>query len=236
MVATADQWHADRPALYNRVMPVTADTRPLLKRYAFLAPRYDWLFAHYSDQTLAEAERAVVMHAPGARDVLDVACGTGLLIERLRSRLPAARFTGVDLSPAMLQQASRKFAPDPRIALCEASAEQLPFENASFDAVTCSNAFHLIPDHEIALAEFRRVLRPGGLLVILDWDRTGWTMWLVHHGYRLIGRFPRTILTGTELERAVEAAGFDTQERRHIQAGWFWRLNVVTGCAPNRGA
>jgi ubiquinone/menaquinone biosynthesis C-methylase UbiE len=208
-------------------MPVTADTRPLLKRYAFLAPRYDRLFAHYSDETLAEAERAVVMHAPGARDVLDVACGTGLLIERLRSRLPAARFIGVDLSPAMLNQASRKFVGDSRIALREASAEHLPFEAASFDAVTCSNAFHLIPDHERALAEFRRVLRPDGLLVILDWDRTGWTMWLVHHGYRVVGRFPRTILTGEELERLIVSAGFSAIERRRVRSSWFWRLNVV---------
>lgn len=207
--------------------PARHGQEAILRRYQIMAPRYDRLWRSYSEITLAEAERLVIAHAPPAARLLDVACGTGLFAERLRRARPAISLTGIDLSPAMLDQARRRLPEQPGVRWVEGGADRLPFPDGSFDAVTCNNAFHLIPDQPRAMREFHRVLTSGGLLVILDWDRTGWTMWLIHQGYRLLGRAPRQILTAAELDDLGHRAGFSTLERARVKASWFWRLNSV---------
>lgn len=92
------------------------------------------------------------------RDVLEVGCGTGLILERLATM--ANRAVGVDLSPGMLAKARER-----NLEAIEASATELPFEDASFD-VTCSfKVLAHIPDIRRALSEMARVTRPGGFLL-----------------------------------------------------------------------
>lgn len=209
-------------------MPHARDgQQAILRRYAIMAPRYDRLWRSYSEITLSQAERLILTHAPPAARLLDVACGTGLLAERFRRSRPAMSLTGIDLSPAMLAQARARLPERPGLRWVEGGADQLPFEDSAFDALTCTNAFHLVPDQPRALAEFRRVLAPGGLLIILDWDRSGWTMSLLNRGYRLLGRAPRRILTADELNALAARAGFELLERSRVSAGWFWRLNAM---------
>ncbi len=95
--------------------------------------------------------------------VLDVGCGTGLLAARVRSELPGARVVGCDFSHGMLARA----AEEARVpTLVQASALDLPFADARFDAIVSTEAFHWFPDQHRALTEFRRVLRPGGHLLV----------------------------------------------------------------------
>ena len=103
-------------------------------------------------------------------DVLEVAIGTG----RNLPLYPAdARLTGVDLSPAMLELARRRGAVLGReVDLRLGDAQALPFRDATFDAVVSTLAFSTIPDPDKAAAEARRVLRPGGLLLVLDHVRS----------------------------------------------------------------
>jgi len=97
------------------------------------------------------------------RTVLDIGCGTGLLAARVRREFPAVRVTGCDFSPGMLAQAAAEGRAD---ALVRGSALALPFAEARFDAVISTEAFHWFPDQEQALREFRRVLVPGGPLLL----------------------------------------------------------------------
>lgn len=103
---------------------------------------------------------------PGER-VLDVACGTGV-VARLASQLVGADGTvaGLDINPGMLAVARSTTPPDMAIEWHEASAEAMPLPEASFDAVLCQMGLQFMPDKHAALSEMRRVLTPGGRVVL----------------------------------------------------------------------
>jgi demethylmenaquinone methyltransferase/2-methoxy-6-polyprenyl-1,4-benzoquinol methylase len=110
------------------------------------------------------ASSAVVR--PGDR-VLDGACGTGdLALADLRAG--AASVTGLDFSPRMLERARRKA---PELDWVEGDLLALPFEDRFFDSATVGFGVRNVADLELALAELRRVLRPGGRLAILEITR-----------------------------------------------------------------
>ena len=98
------------------------------------------------------------------RRVLDVGCGTGRFVATLAER---ARVTGVDPEPEMLAVARRRLPPE--VELLRASAEELPFADASFDAAVLRLVVHLL-DRPRAFAELRRVLGPDGRLVFATFD------------------------------------------------------------------
>ncbi len=104
--------------------------------------------------------------SPGDR-VLDGACGTGdLALADLRAG--AASVTGLDFSPRMLERARRKA---PELDWVEGDLLALPFEDGDFDSATVGFGVRNVADLELALAELRRVLRPGGRLAILEITR-----------------------------------------------------------------
>jgi ubiquinone/menaquinone biosynthesis C-methylase UbiE len=101
---------------------------------------------------------------------LDVGCGTGRLLAFLHDAWPGMKFTGLDLSAPYLTEARRLIGRTARVKLTEGAAEKLPFEDASLDLVVSSFLMHELPKaiREQALAEMGRVLRPDGLVVIVD--------------------------------------------------------------------
>lgn len=111
--------------------------------------------------------------AGGPSAVLDLGCGTGTLTVALEAAAPRLTLTGVDGDPEVLDRARAKARPGSSIAWVEALADALPLEDASVDCVVSSLLFHhLVPDvKRAALAEARRVLRPGGRLHVADWGR-----------------------------------------------------------------
>jgi len=108
--------------------------------------------------------------AAGPARILDVACGTGSAINQLALSHPAERYWGLDLSPYYLQHAGRRLGHVQNLSLVTENAEHMPLADASFDVVTSVFLFHELPARARAnvLAEMRRVLKPGGLLVIED--------------------------------------------------------------------
>lgn len=101
------------------------------------------------------------------RSVLDVGCGVGHWSAALLKVLPAeARITAVDREPAWVETSRRRF-PE-RIQVAQATAEKLPFPDASFDMVTCQTVLIHLADPSRALAEMLRVLKPGGLLAAAE--------------------------------------------------------------------
>ena len=98
--------------------------------------------------------------------VVDVACGSGAFLADLRAAFPRAGVSGIDLSFAYAHEAAgRSGAP-----VAQASAERLPFADASLDAVSCIYLFHELPPRvrSVVAAEFARVLKPGGVLAFAD--------------------------------------------------------------------
>jgi ubiquinone/menaquinone biosynthesis C-methylase UbiE len=136
-------------------------TRRLWDRYA---PRYDRQIRISERLLFPDGRSWACSQASG--DVLEVAVGTGLNLPHYPAGIA---FTGIDLSPAMLAIA-RDRARSIGVAadLREASADALPFADASFDTAVCTVSLCNIPDDRAAIAEMYRVLRPGGRLVLLD--------------------------------------------------------------------
>ncbi len=97
------------------------------------------------------------------RQLLDIGCGTGRLLELLAEKLPEAELTGLDLVPNMLQQARERL--DNRVCLVQGDAEQLPFADQAFDMVVSSSTFQWLVQLDRCFGEIVRVLRPGGRFV-----------------------------------------------------------------------
>ena len=121
----------------------------------------------------AEAFIADLPIAPGAR-LLDIACGTG------NTAIPAARrgavVTGVDIATNLLEQARERAAADGVvIAFDEGDAEHLPYADGSFDVVTTMFGAMFAPRPELVASEMARVLKPGGLLAMGNWNPAGFT-------------------------------------------------------------
>lgn len=106
----------------------------------------------------------------GPARILDVACGTGSALNQLASAHPDEKYWGLDLSPYYLHHAGRRLAHVRNLSLVNENAERMPLGDASFDVVTSVFLFHELPERarKNVLAEMRRVLKPGGLLVIED--------------------------------------------------------------------
>lgn len=134
------------------------------EQYAKLAAEYDSRWSHYVRAT-TDATIQRLPETPG--NVLDIGCGTGALLSRLQTIQPALQLAGVDASAEMLAIARDRLQPE--VTLRKSWAEELPFDDCTFDTVASCNMFHFIrrPDH--ALKEMFRVLRPGGMVVITDW-------------------------------------------------------------------
>ncbi len=106
----------------------------------------------------------------GARRVLEIASGTGRLTRALIDVLPAAAtLVATDLNEPMLVQAKQRLS-DPRVSWQVADMQALPFDAASFDVVLCQFGLMFAPDKPLALREMRRVLRPGGTLLLSTWN------------------------------------------------------------------
>ncbi len=113
--------------------------------------------------------------------VLDVGCGTGVFASRIRQALPSAEVWGIDLVAGMLTRGLDRWkAHADGICPIQADSERLPFDRDAFDVVTCANSFHHYPHQDRAVQEMRRVLKPGGRLLLVDGYRDRPYGWLIY--------------------------------------------------------
>lgn len=106
--------------------------------------------------------------------VLDAGCGTGLLIQGMSSTIGVdGRIVGIDFSDDMLELARNRCDGIDNIELRQGSITQLPFEDNSFDAVSCIQTLLYVDEVETALSELYRVLKPGGRVAVLETDWRG---------------------------------------------------------------
>ena len=152
--------------------------------------------------------------------ILEVGCGTGHWLEALQA--PGRHLSGLDYSTGMLTKAQRRAQ---GAALIRGDANRLPLADHSFDRLFCINAIHHFPDKPAFLAEARRILRPGGMLLSVGLDpQRGLDQWHVYD------YFPESLAidrqryaSSAALREWMTAAGFKdcaTQEVEH------WRRRV----------
>jgi ubiquinone/menaquinone biosynthesis C-methylase UbiE len=150
--------------------------------------------------------------APGRR-VLDIGCGTGQLAFRVKQAFPGACVVGCDFSAGMLQRAAVRSR---RVRWVRGDAGRLPFHDHAFDVIMSTEAFHWFPDQDAALAEFFRVLAPGGqLLLALVNAPTALVSELAYAGSRLAGE-PFYWPTSRRLRERAASVGFKVDMQRRV--------------------
>jgi ubiquinone/menaquinone biosynthesis C-methylase UbiE len=134
------------------------------------APRYDrsaqqrFFFGPAHVAALKAASAADV--AP--KDILDVGCGTGRLLERAAQQWPQAHLGGIDASPQMIAEANRKHGGNARFHFEVADAVLLPFGESSVDVAFSTFSHHHWSDQQGGVGEISRVLRPGGVFILAN--------------------------------------------------------------------
>ncbi|GAA1857543.1 class I SAM-dependent methyltransferase [Myceligenerans crystallogenes] len=189
------------------------------------APGYDKGIAWFERHLLADGREWLGARTRGR--VLLVGAGTGRDLEFLHDDV--TRVAGIDLSVPMLEQARRRAA---RLGVAaelrEGDAEHLPYDDATFDTVTCVLSLCTIPRPEVALAEMRRVLRPGGSLLLLDHVGSTWPP--VRLGQWIVEAF--TIPAAGEhftrrQRRRVRDLGFEITETDRYGLGMVERIHAI---------
>jgi len=112
--------------------------------------------------------------------VLEVGCGRGVGIAMLLDEFHAAHVHGIDLDPLQIERARKRLRDrhDGRIDLRVAKVEELPFADASFDAVFDFGILHHVPAWQVGVAEIRRVLKPGGTFFFEEVTRAALDRWI----------------------------------------------------------
>ncbi len=224
-------------------------TRTELARglFAPLGPTYDRYANALSLGQDPRWRRFLVSRLPvGPGDtVLDVATGTAAVALEL-VRQTGCSVVGVDQSPEMLDEARRRLllaAETKRVRLVEASAQELPFEDGSFDGLTAAYLLRYLDDLPTDLRELARVLRPGATAALLEFGvppgplpRAAWNLWVdlglpvlgrtISPGWHEVGRFLGGSIRDFDqrwpvrrLLTALREAGFDDVRARRLSLG-----------------
>ncbi len=186
--------------------------------WSWAAPAYDagflqrWVYRPAQDEIVAQLRA----HQPGR--IADVACGTGILADRIERELRPDAVYGVDMAAGMLEQARSRST---RVHWLTGPAEQLPFDDGVLDAVVTSSAFHFF-DQPAAVREFHRVLAPGGLAAV-----TAMSPRLPNPLRQLFGSRwnPAHQPTPTEIRAMFTAAGFTVSDQHRVRRP-AWTLIV----------
>lgn len=192
--------------------------------YDRLAETYDTRWQRYIDASARLALEALDLD--GHERILDLACGTGQLERRLLDRWPRLQITGVDLSPNMLRGAMAKGLSAHWLA---AEAAALPLADAQFDALICLSAFHYFRRPKAALAEMRRVLRPGGRLIVVDWCDDYLTCKLCSAWLRLTDRAFYKTYSLAACQAELQRADFEIVSAGRHRISWLWGMMRVVG-------
>lgn len=191
--------------------------------YTLFAPLYDPFIERLS-RPLRVENLSALQHLPLGSEVLLPGIGSGLDIPHLPF---GHRYTGLDLTPAMLRKAQQRAAGREDIQLQQGDAMALPFADQSFDAVVLHLILAVVPEPPRLLREVERVLRPGGQVLLLDkFLRPGQRAPL----RRLLNQVSRHLATRTDVVFEEVLAYTPCLQLEHDQpalaGGWFRRIQL----------
>jgi ubiquinone/menaquinone biosynthesis C-methylase UbiE len=177
--------------------------------WGFAAPAYNLPFLQQWVYRPAHDEVVGQLRAHSSARVADIACGTGILADRIERELHPAQVYGVDMSEGMLSQAHARSA---NVHWMRGPAEQLPFDDGALDAVVTTSAFHFF-DQPAALREFHRVLAPGGLVAVSTLSARQ----LLPQGPATSRWKPAHHPSAAAMRRLFEGAGFTIAEQHRVR-------------------
>ncbi len=200
------------------------------RQYSTFASSYDRTWARYvrDSTTLALAEFPTT---PALR-ILDIGCGTGVLLRRALDADATRTGIGVDITLNMLRQASQQL-PNTVPLVC-ASGDTVPLHGARVDLVVCTSALHYMQNPMDMLREARRLLVPGGTVIVSDWCRDYWTMRVLDRALRWVDPAHVATLRGDTLVRLMEEAGFQNIRLSRRRIDRFWGLMTASARCPLR--
>lgn len=205
-------------------MNKTAHKNAVQEEYSLLAQQYDRKWRRYLKVTLRETLKRIELQSED--HLLDIGCGTGLLLQALAEKYPMATLAGVDPTQSMLDIAKQRLAN--KAHLKQAWAETLPFESASFDTIVACNMFHYIDEPTLALKEMKRLLKPKGRVVITDWCNND----MISRAYNLfLQSFNKAhfkTYSKNEFHHLLLSSGFDDIKIDRYKTNWFWRMMTAT--------
>ena len=193
------------------------------REYRKLADRYDERWAFYVEATLRETLKR--MDLQRSDRILDVACGTGALLQMISALNPQAQLFGTDLSIEMLNVARSRLGS--AVELHQGQADELSFESGSFDTVVSTNAFHFFRQPEQALREMSRVLQPNGRLIITDWCDDFLACRMCDRLLFIFNRAHRRVYDSANCRLLVETAGFENVDVDRYKINWLWGMMTV---------
>lgn len=194
---------------------------PIIKHYDAEAVHYDRRWRAYIDATIDAVSQALDLD--GSERLLDAPCGTGALESWLRVKRPTVQVVGVDASTSMISLAKEKHA-DAECTWLKADVHHMPLDSRSFDVVVCANSFHCFDRPREVLAEFRRVLKPGGRLFLLDWCDDFLLCKFCSVWFRFVDRAYRRMFTSAECRRLLVDSGFRIKNMRRFRHRVVWGL------------
>jgi ubiquinone/menaquinone biosynthesis C-methylase UbiE len=162
--------------------------------------------------------------------VLDIGCGTGELLSRLAAKYPAASLAGLDPVPEMLAIAREKLSD--RVELRLGWANELPWQDASFDVVVSCNMFHYITHPVAAIREMERVLRPGGHIVITDWCDDYLACRICNLYLRVTSRAHYKTYRQEECLTLLHETGHRDAQVERYKISWLWGLMTAQATKP----
>ena len=184
------------------------------------------------------AVKSMMASLPEGAALLDIGCGTGDMLRIFSELCPASALTGLDFSPNMLKAAEANLRDVPNLTLQQGNALDLPFPDASFDGVSISFALRNTADYLRALQEAFRVLKAGGMLLVIDsfvpespvvrpfYDLYfAGIMPLLGGGvkkrkeYRWLTKSTKEFISVSELQALVRRAGFENAGTREFLFG-----------------
>ncbi len=201
---------------------------PVRHSYAKRAAGYDRWWASYVAATIGQTLSRVQLD--GGEALLDVGCGTGTLLDTLSQSWPDLALSGMDLSPEMLQVAAQKLGGRAQLMLGEANA--LPFADGAFQVLVSTSVFHYLRDPAGALAEFYRVLTPGGRLVITDWCDDYLACRVCSWFVRAWDPSHERILGSAECRQIMAASAFDLLSLERYKINWLWGMMTMIAKKP----
>jgi SAM-dependent methyltransferase len=201
---------------------------PVQREYSRLADLYDTRWSFYVNTTIRETLNRLEIE-PGER-ILDLGCGTGVLIQRLLQVTPEIQVFGIDPCAEMLEIAKQKLPES--VDLKVSSADNLPFPSNYFDVVVSTSAFHYFRDPSQALQEAKRILKRNGRLVITDWCYDYLTCKVCDFFLRYFNRAHFRTYGVAELQTMMQDEGFQGIAIERYKIDWFW--GMMTATAINR--
>ncbi|MEO8296726.1 MAG: class I SAM-dependent methyltransferase [Burkholderiales bacterium] len=172
--------------------------------------RTDVWTTHVLERAFNDLDRLVPARHAGYPVVADVGCGWGRSLKRLNDRFRPHSLIGMDIDPSMLAAARAEAARSGIPAeFIECSSASIPMADGSVDLLWCHQTFHHLVEQERAIAEFFRVLKPGGLLLFAESTKRYIHSWII----RLLFRHPMAVQkTAAEYLALVRHAGFEVSD------------------------